>query len=238
MFCNLKNALNWYRKQACSTDTLALKKPIHIFSSKIERGFAMNGIQIFNNEEFGQIRLVLINNEPWIVGKDVAQALGYENTKDALNRHVEAEDKQIIQRSQITTLEIPNRGMTIINESGMYALIFGSKLPSARRFKHWVTSEVLPTIRKTGRYSPNTYRIQDAPLSKVTALLHEASSFLREMDKVMRDQNSHPSDIAEEFKSVCSQLGIVKLSDNFVKVPYVYETEFFPLSVIEGCEED
>lgn len=208
----------------------------------------MNEIQIFNNEEFGRIRMTLINNEPWIVGKDVADALGYENSRKAIADHVDEEDKRIIQRSQITTLEIqrsqnvtleiPNRGMTIINESGLYALIFGSKLPSAKRFKHWVTSEVLPTIRKTGRYSPNTYRIQDAPLSEVTALLHEASSFLREMDKVMRDQNSHPSDIAEEFKSVCSQLGIVKLSDNFVKVPYVYETEFFPLSAIEGCEED
>ena len=208
----------------------------------------MNEIQIFNNEEFGRIRMTLINNEPWIVGKDVADALGYENSRKAIADHVDEEDKRIIKRSQITTLEIqrsqhvtldsPNRGMTIINESGLYALIFGSKLPSAKRFKHWVTSEVLPTIRKTGRYSPNTYRIQDAPLSEVTALLHEASSFLREMDKVMRDQNSHPSDIAEEFKSVCSQLGIVKLSDNFVKVPYVYETEFFPLSVVEGCEED
>lgn len=195
----------------------------------------MNGIQIFNSEEFGRVRLVLINDEPWIVGKDVAQALGYSNHRDALYKHVDAEDKNTVAiRDGIQG----NPNMTIINESGMYALIFGSKLPSAKRFKHWVTSEVLPTIRKTGRYSPNTYCIQDAPLSEVTALLHEASSFLREMDKVMRDQNSHPSDIAEEFKSVCSQLGIVKLSDNFVKVPYVYETEFFPLSVIEGCEED
>ena len=198
----------------------------------------MNEIQIFNNEEFGRIRMTLINNEPWIVGKDVADALGYENSRKAIADHVDEEDKRVIQRSQNVTLEIPNRGMTIINESGLYALIFGSKLASAKRFKRWVTSEVLPIIRKTGRYSPNTYRIQDAPLSEVTALLHEASSFLREMDKVMRDQNSHPSDIAEEFKSVCSQLGIVKLSDNFVKVPYAYETEFFPLSAIEGCEQE
>lgn len=194
----------------------------------------MTALKIFENTEFGRIRLVLLNDEPWIVGKDVAQALGYERTADAIRTHVDNEDKGVG--------EIPTPGgtqkMTIINESGMYSLIFESKLPSARRFKHWVTSEVLPTIRKTGRYSPNTYRIQDAPLSEVTALLHEASSFLREMDKVMRDQNSHPSDIAEEFKSVCSQLGIVQLSDNFVKVPYVYETEFFPLSAIEGCQED
>lgn len=195
----------------------------------------MNGIQIFNNEEFGRIRLVLINNEPWFVGKDVAETLGYERPRNAIAMHVDDEDKKG------APIQGPLGGtqkMTIINESGMYSLIFESKLPSARRFKRWVTSEVLPTIRKTGRYSPNTYRIQDAPLSEVTALLHEASSFLREMDKVMRDQNSHPSDIAEEFKSVCSQLGIVKLSDNFVKVPYVYETEFFPLSAIEGREQE
>lgn len=193
----------------------------------------MKAIQIFNNEEFGKIRLVLINDEPWIVGKDVAQALGYSNHRDALHKHVDDEDKR---ESQIATPS-GTQQMVIINESGLYALIFGSKLPSARRFKHWVTSEVLPAIRKTGRYGQNAYRIQDAPLSEVTALLHEASSFLREMDKVMRDQNSHPSDIAEEFKNVCDQLGIVKLSDNFVKEPYVCETKFVPLSDIMAYEE-
>lgn len=195
----------------------------------------MTALKIFENTEFGRVRTLLIDSEPWFVGKDVAEALGYEKSRNAIAMHVDDEDKKgaPVQGPLGGTQE-----MTIINESGMYSLIFESKLPSARRFKHWVTSEVLPTIRKTGRYSPNTYRIQDAPLSEVTALLHEASSFLREMDKVMRDQNSHPSDIAEEFKSVCSQLGIVQLSDNFVKVPYVYETEFFPLSAIEGHEQE
>lgn len=112
----------------------------------------MNNIQVFNNPEFGDIRTVEIDGEPWFVGKDVATALGYSNTKDAIAAHVASEDKKLIQRSEITTLEIPNRGMTIINESGLYSLILGSKLDSARRFKHWVTSEVLPTIRKTGAY--------------------------------------------------------------------------------------
>ena len=83
---------------------------------------------------------------------DVAEALGYSNTKDAIATHVASEDKKLIQRSEITTLEIPNRGMTIINESGLYALILSSKLPSAKEFKHWVTAEVLPSIRKTGGY--------------------------------------------------------------------------------------
>ncbi len=113
-------------------------------------------IQIFNNAEFGEIRSMEIGGEPWFVGKDVAAALGYSNTKDALAAHVESEDKSIIQRSQFPTLEIPNRGMTIINESGLYSLILGSKLDGAKRFKRWVTSEVLPAIRKTGAYATDS----------------------------------------------------------------------------------
>lgn len=112
----------------------------------------MNDLKIFESAEFGQIRTVTIDNEPWFVGKDVAEALGYANTKDAMSRHVQEDDRRTIQKSENTTFEIPNRGMTIINESGLYALIFGSKLESAKRFKHWVTSEVLPAIRKTGSY--------------------------------------------------------------------------------------
>ena len=112
-----------------------------------------NELQIFNNPEFGEIRTIEIDGEPWFVGKDIAAALGYSNTKDALANHVDADDKRVIQRSENATLDIPNRGMTIINESGMYALIFSSKLPSAKKFKRWVTSEVFPAIRKTGTYT-------------------------------------------------------------------------------------
>src|SRR5699024_10123170 len=109
-------------------------------------------IEIFKNEEFGSVRVVVIDNDPWFVGRDVAAALGYANTKDALGKHVEAEDKQIIQRSQNATFEIPVRGLTIINESGLYSLMLMSKLPSAKRFKHWITSEVLPSLRANGIY--------------------------------------------------------------------------------------
>ena len=114
----------------------------------------MNELQIFKNEEFGEVRTVTIDNEPWFVGKDVAEALGYQNGSRDINTHVSEEDRKILtaQNYQNGTFEIPNRGLTIINESGLYALIFGSKLESAKRFKHWVTSEVLPTIRKTGGY--------------------------------------------------------------------------------------
>ena len=114
----------------------------------------MQELQIFRNEEFGEVRTVTIDNEPWFVGKDVAEALGYQNGSRDINTHVSEEVRKILtaQNYQNGTFEIPNRGLTIINESGLYALIFGSKLESAKRFKHWVTSEVLPTIRKTGGY--------------------------------------------------------------------------------------
>lgn len=109
----------------------------------------MNKLQIFNSEEFGEIRTVTIDNEPWFVGKDVAEALGYSNTRDALATHVSEEDKNTV---VISDGKRGNPNQVVINESGLYALIFGSKLDSAKRFKHWVTSEVLPVIRKTGSY--------------------------------------------------------------------------------------
>lgn len=109
----------------------------------------MNQLQIFQNPEFGQIRTLERYGDPWFVGKDVAQALGYSNTKDAVSRHVDDDDKG---GARITTPS-GEQTMTIINESGVYSLIFSSKLPSAKKFKRWVTSEVLPTIRRTGGYS-------------------------------------------------------------------------------------
>ena len=112
----------------------------------------MNELKVFNNPEFGEIRTVEVNGEPWLVGKDVATALGYSDTKSALSDHVDTEDKQILQRGQIATFEIPNRGLTIINESGLYSLVLSSKLPDAKKFRRWITSEVLPSIRKNGGY--------------------------------------------------------------------------------------
>ena len=108
----------------------------------------MNELQIFNSEEFGDIRTITIDNEPWFVGIDVAKSLGYANPKNAVPKHVSEEDKLSTQIEYAGQ----RREVTIINESGLYSLIFGSKLESAKRFKHWVTSEVLPAIRKTGSY--------------------------------------------------------------------------------------
>ena len=108
----------------------------------------MNEVKIFNSEEFGDIRTVTIENEPWFVGKDVATALGYSNPQKAVRDHISEEDRGV------NEMDTPSgrQNLAIINESGLYALIFGSKLESAKRFKHWVTSEVLPAIRKTGSY--------------------------------------------------------------------------------------
>lgn len=111
----------------------------------------MEQLKIFESEEFGQVRTIVIDNEPWFVGKDVAKALGYKDSSDALKKHVGDDDK--LTRRFADSGQ--NRKMYVINESGLYSLIFGSKLESAKRFKHWVTSEVLPSIRRTGNYISN-----------------------------------------------------------------------------------
>ena len=106
----------------------------------------MNEVQIFNNEEFGQVRTLVINGEPWFVGKDVAEILGYSNTRKALADHVDEEDKGVTKCDTLGGVQ----DLTVINESGLYGLILSSKMPNAKKFKHWVTSEVLPAIRKHG----------------------------------------------------------------------------------------
>lgn len=103
---------------------------------------------VFDNADFGEVRTVVIDGEPWFVGKDVAECLGYTNPSKALADHVDDDDKL----NNKTLSSLGQRGGWLINESGMYALIFGSKLEKAREFKRWVTSEVLPTLRKTGHY--------------------------------------------------------------------------------------
>ena len=109
-------------------------------------------LQIFNNNEFGQIRSLVLDDEVWFIGKDITMALGYSNDRKALQDNVDADDRRLIQKSPEVTLEIPNRGITAINESGLYSLILSSKLSSAKKFKKWITSEVLPSIRKKGSY--------------------------------------------------------------------------------------
>lgn len=114
----------------------------------------MNEIKIFENQEFGKVRTIENSGEVWFVGKDVAEILGYQNSSKALHDHVDEEDK--INNESLSSLG--QRGGWLINESGLYSLVLSSKLPTAKKFKRWVTSEVLPAIRKTGEYHvPQTY---------------------------------------------------------------------------------
>lgn len=108
----------------------------------------MNELEIFNNPEFGQIRATEINGEPYFVGKDIAEALGYTNPQKAIRDHVDQEDKTLNE-----SFTVNGTMAVLISESGVYSLVFGSQLPKAKEFKHWVTSEVLPTIRKHGAYA-------------------------------------------------------------------------------------
>lgn len=148
----------------------------------------MNDLQQFTSAQFGDIRALSIDGEPWFVGKDVAQVLGYSNTKDALSRHVDSEDKG---GSQITT---PSgiQTMTVINESGLYSLVLSSKLPSAKAFKRWVTHEVIPTIRKTGGFVNDTSafvnayfpELNETQKSVIGAMLDES----RRMGQQLKEQ--------------------------------------------------
>lgn len=147
----------------------------------------MNELQIFNSEEFGDIRTVTIENEPWFVGKDVAEILGYERGTKAVVDHVDAEDRKMLdgEAQSYFGIELGQRGGWLINESGLYGLILSSKLPSAKRFKHWVTSEVLPSIRKHGVYAVDELLANpEMAIKAFTALKEE-----REKNKVLEADN-------------------------------------------------
>ena len=141
----------------------------------------MEEVKIFNSEEFGDIRTVMIDSEPWFVGKDVATALGYSNPQKAVRDHVSEEDRGV------NEMDTPSgrQKLAIINESGLYTLIFGSKLESAKRFKHWVTSEVLPAIRKHGVYAVDELLSNpEMAIKAFTALKEE-----REKNKALEADN-------------------------------------------------
>lgn len=168
----------------------------------------MNDLQIFSNSEFGNIRTVTVNGEPWFVGKDIAEALGYGKGKslnNAVASHVDDEDKGV------TEMMTPGgkQNLIIINESGLYSLILSSKLPNAKKFKRWVTSEVLPAIRKTGHYEAQGY----AP--KATSI-GEVVNLIKITRQTMKEQGASPNDIAKAVKEICEQFG-VNLPQCFIK---------------------
>ena len=142
--------------------------------------------QIFKNAEFGQIRTCMVDGETYFVGRDVAIALGYKNSMEALKRHVDEEDKAIVKHDTLQGKQLH----TVINESGLYSLILSSKLESARRFKRWVTSEVLPAIRKNGRYELEQQVVkveeQNRALENRNAYLEDISAYQKPLTDYAR----------------------------------------------------
>lgn len=171
----------------------------------------MNELQVFKNQEFGSVRTLVIDNDPWFVGKDVALALGFKTPRDAIRTHVFEEDKGV------DSIVTPGgkQQMTIINESGLYALVFGSRLPTAMKFKRWVTSEVLPALRKTGQYQVKELSGQEL----MAKALIEAQSVLAAKDKQIEEMKpkalfadavatSHTSILVGELAKILKQNGI------------------------------
>ena len=153
--------------------------------------------QIFKNEEFGQIRTCTMNGETYFVGKDVASALGYKNTVDALMRHVDEEDKQ----TSGFTMGGHRYSMTVVNESGLYSLILSSKLDSARRFKRWVTGEILPAIRRNGLYE----------LEQRTRMLENRNTLLEEISA----QQKPLTDYARHILSSTQTVTITQIAQDY-----------------------
>lgn len=159
----------------------------------------MNEIQIFKNEDIGAIRTIDINGEPWFIGKDVTDILGYANSRKAIGDHVDDEDKGVTKCDTLGGVQ----EMAIINESGLYSLVLSSKLESARKFKRWITSEVIPQIRKTGAYhTPKTYA------EALRALADEA-----EKAEALKKQNQLMQPKAEFFDAVTDSKTAIPIGD-------------------------
>lgn len=162
----------------------------------------MNEVKTFENEDFGQIRTVTIDGEPWLVGKDVATALGYSNSRKALTDHVDDEDKGV---TKCATLG-GQQNLVVINESGLYSLIMSSKLPSAKKFKRWVTSEVLPALRKNRYYSMN---------SKYDAKYNNLKDIAKKQSLIEKDTYKYSEKDLSVWQSCVANNAIQKIAEAF-----------------------
>ena len=183
----------------------------------------MNEIKIFQNEQFGRVRTLEIENEPYFVGKDVAEILGYTNTRKALIDHVDEEDK-----TSNETLRVNGTNLTLINESGLYSLILKSKLPQAKQFKRWVTNEVLPSIRKHGLYA--TDELLDNPdflIEAITKLKEEREKNLKlqAINSKLEVENEIMQPKAEYFDELVSRNLLTNFRDT-AKMLQVKENVF------------
>lgn len=221
----------------------------------------MTDLKIFKNEKFGEIRIALVNGEPWFIGKDVAEALGYEKSRNAIANHVDEEDKvqktkadleEMFKSPETRRLEFSNYGAVLINESGFYSLVLSSKLPTARAFKKWVTSEVLPSLRKTGSYNMKqnlpSYQIEN-PVERAKKWIeeynqHEAekqvlrieNKTLKEENKELKEDNQVKGDDIDNLVDTVTQLraglygskvgnvntGILKMANNDIEMTELY----------------
>ena len=169
----------------------------------------MNEVKLFENEEFGLVRTVIIDGEPWFVGKDVATALGYSKTNDAIKTNVSDMDTTMV---GVTDSMGRNQQMVAINESGLYDLVFGSRLPSAKEFRHWVTSEVLPSIRKSGGYISGQETMTDEELLEKALLV--AQKKIADRDKKIGEQSAE-IEIMKPKAEMCDNLLDASMLVNF-----------------------
>ena len=176
----------------------------------------MNEIMAFDHERFGRIRGIEIDGESWFVGNDVAKSLGYASTYYAFTSRVESDDKQILKRSQNATLgnQIPNSGLTIINESGLYSLALSSKLPDANDFIRWVTHDVIPALRKTGEYKLKRNPVDDETRRKLSdAKACNAQSLLQAALWIKMAELSGSSEV---HKQICVAYASMALAGEMV----------------------
>ncbi len=193
----------------------------------------MNELKIFENSEFGKIQVIERNGEPWFIGKDVAEILGYTNPRKALNDHVDDDDKLIFKSNETVLLDfaVPNRGLTIINESGLYSLVLSSKLEKAKAFKRWVTSEVLPAIRKTGSYGTAIKEKEvEAKLNNSRARLNNSRARMAAIILKCAEKTK-----SETYKEICNKNAVNVL--NGKEIMPMLPTEELTLSAKEVGEK-
>lgn len=170
-------------------------------------------IQIFKSEEFGQVRTLTIKNEPYFIGKDVAEILGYKDTSDALKKHVDDEDKM---GRQIADSLGRNQNTQVINESGLYSLILSSKLPGAKKFKRWVTSEVLPSIRKSGGYIATNETMTDEEI--MAKALMVAQNTINKKNELLKAKEKELEETKSDLDTKNKFINQIAVSENSLKV--------------------
>lgn len=168
-----------------------------------------NEIQIFENVEFGKVRTMVINDEPWFVGKDVATILGYANPNEAIQDHIDDDDKLNSKTLFSSALDLGQRGGWLINESGLYSLILSSKLPAAKKFKRWVTSEVLPSIRRTGSFFVQPKFNVPTTFAEALRLAADQQEKIEEQAKLLEEQKPK----VEFFDTVADSKTAISMND-------------------------